>query len=283
MVSDGKAIWGDEEVTVDRLSQHRVYKTLSILAAGSAGIPTPPFLLLLGEDPEALTYFAKQWAMPLMIRIDYRRLPRSKPIGGISIDKMETMMRVCRSLLAEDCYPLLHPNIDRMSDVYSCGAIMSAASLDAELEFVGRGFDAGDLRRGTAIPHERMRFNLSTGSISEHSVIAPDEYEREKHRRARYATALDRYTSEVNKSGHLKSAINVASSGAYKSGALERIPTNYERVPKLALKSLLPLIDGIRLRVLSTLPPSAAYVASFSFLPNKTWVLWDIYGHWYRS
>jgi hypothetical protein len=63
---------------------------------------------------------------------------------------------------------------------------------------------------------------------------------------------------------------------------LERIPARYEKLPRSILSPLLPMIETIRFRVLSALPPSHVYVASFSYLPDRTWVLWDIYGDWYR-
>jgi hypothetical protein len=282
MVADGATVLVNQEVTADYLTGRRVYKTLSLLIAGSAGIPVPPFLLLLNENAEALTSFAGQWSTPLMLRVDYGRLPARKPIGGVAVHRIETMGRLCQFILAQGCYPLIHPDIDRFSDVYSCGVILTLKDLDAELEFVGEGFDAGDLRRGTSVPHEKMRLALPSRTLKEHSVIDQETYELERRRRARYSAALGQYTQELNRLGRARAAISVPRSGPLRAKDLERIPARYERVPSSILNSLIPLIETIKFRVLSTLPSSSVYVASFSYLPNRTWVLWDIYGQWYR-
>jgi hypothetical protein len=278
------AVWqrGDPGL-VGLLASERLYKSLSLLLACDAGVDIPPSLLLQSVKRAPIAKFAEEWGYPLMIRMDYRSRPNAKPLGGLPLYGLDTMQRVCEDLVSQGYAPLFHPHLDRFKDMFSCGVLLTRGDFEADVEVVGRGFDASDLRLGKAIPHESFGLNLAAGNIERHTVIADEVYQRQRAARAKVVHKLKAYSNYVNRSGVLLSDLDQfdAESGETDDSKL-LIPPHYEAMPNQLLQKLLEIIGILKSDVIAFLPNSEVYVASLSYLPVEGWVLWDVYGDWYQ-
>jgi hypothetical protein len=280
----------DERVIVDKLEaapvlrSRRLYKSLSLLLAGSAGVNVPASMLLLTGKREALAEFARRWGYPLMIRMDYGRRPKGKPLGGIPIYTLDAMIQVSDYLFSQNCVPLFHQHLDRFVDLYSVGALLTTGNDAVEIEVVGAGFDAGDLRLGKASPHETFRVGLADGSVGRSATISRDAYKRERTARILRVRTLKRYTEFANDSGKLLSDLTELSvDSSVDVGAVsDEVPSQYVPMPEKLITALVEIIRTIRGEVVLDLPRSEILVASLSFLPAGGWILWDVYGDWYQ-
>jgi hypothetical protein len=274
--------WRDSDASLMQLleSQH-LYKSLSLLLAQQAGVKAPASLLLFALRRDLIAHFANRWGLPLMMRVDYRSRPKSKPVGGIPLYKFDTIYRVSEDLLERRCLPLFHPHFDRFKDVYSLGAILSNESSSADVEVVGKGFDAGDLRLGQAIPHETFQLNLATGKRERHNAISDDSYRRERINRGRRIVKLKGYADLVNKTGSLIDA-DTLGPNLQESSETAEIPQRYQEMPSPLIDDLLGVLRAVKTGILPGIPRSKIYVASLSYLEKEGWMLWDVYGDWYH-
>ena len=283
LVAAQATVWqrGDPEL-VNLLASERLYKGLSLLLACNAGVDIPSSLLLFEVRRNLIAKFASEFGYPLMIRVDYRSRPKAKPFGGVPLYSLDTMLRVGEDLISRGCLPLFHPHLDRFKDMFSCGVLLSDQDPKADVEIVGRGFDAGDLRLGKAIPHETVELNLTTGRVGRRTVIADDVYQRERTARAKVIRRLRAYSNFVNQSATLLSDLarfDLEFGGTDVSEMT--VPEQYETMPRQFLNELFGIVRVIKSDVLRSLPHSKVYVASLSYLPIEGWVLWDVYGDWY--
>jgi len=217
-----------------------------------------------------------------MIRVDYRSRPKAKPFGGVPLYSLDTIQHVCDDLVSRGCLPLFHPHLDRFQDIFSCGVLLTDQSLEVDVEIVGKGFDAGDLRLGRALPHETLRLNLPRGSIERRAIIADDVYQGERAARAKFIRKLKAYSNFVNESATLLADLAQFDFETFGTDGSElMIPARYEVMPSHQLEELVGIIRAIASDVLRFLPHSKVYVASLSYLPIEGWILWDVYGDWY--
>lgn len=282
IVGSNSQVWSDGDGTADLLKSQRLFKTLSLVLAKAAGVNVPPSLLLLDISRDLITDFAQKRGCPLMIRLDYRQSPDQKPLGGVPLRSLETMYRVCEYLFKRKCLPLFHPDLDRFKDVYSAGVTLTSGSYEAEIEVVGKGFDAGDLRLGKAIPHERIAVDLLDGALKRLGTISDADYQRERTSRIERVGRLKAYIDFANRSATLATDLGIFNPKAPFDDFSARIPPKYEKIPSTILRRLVEIAQTIRLSVIQGLPSSEAFVASLSYLPEKEWILWDVYGDWYR-
>lgn len=282
VVGTKSEVWRDSAARLMSLleSQH-LYKSLSLLLAQQADVRAPASLLLLAARPDLTARFANRWGLPLMMRVDYRSRPKSKPIGGIPLYKLDTIYRVSEELLGRDCLPLFHPHFDRFKDIYSVGSILSNGSSSADVEVVGKGFDAGDLRLGQAIPHETFQLNLATGTRERRNTISGDAYRRERINRAARIVKLKTYAEHVNKTGSLVDPDSLGPDLQHFSETTE-IPPRYQEMPSSLMDDLLGILRDVKAGILPHLPTSKVFVASLSYLEKEGWMLWDVYGDWYE-
>jgi hypothetical protein len=283
LVADNSRSWhGGNSDLPELLRSRGLYKSLSLALAHREGINVPSSLLLLALRNDLIELFANEFRLPLMIRVDYQSRPNAKPLGGIQLRSLEIIDRVCANLFNQACLPLLHPNLDRFEDVFSVGVLLTEDNDQAEFEVVGKGFDAGDLRLGEAIPHESFAVSLDAGTVHRHWVIDDEVYRQQsKIRRAR-ARKLRAYTDFVNKSGQMLSDLSRFDDSDSSSVSTEiAIPVHYDAMPQNLFGELVLVIRRLKSGVLRGLPKSKVYVASLSCLPNGDWVLWDVYGDWY--
>lgn len=284
LVATGSKIWhaGDPGLP-NLLRAQRLYKSLSLLLAHTAGVKIPPSLLLVDPRPGLVAAFARKWHYPVMIRMDYRTRPDAKPIGGIPLHDGGTVEHVCQYLIKSACVPLLQEHLDRFRDIFSVGALMTPDSDVADVEVVGKGFDAGDLRLGKVIPQETFRLNLTTGTCTDRKIIKPDTYHRERVARAMTIRRLKAYIEFANRSARLlRDLTELDPKAKLLRDAIGEIPPEYEEMPQELSRELAEIIGAIRSVALRGLPPSEAYVASLSFLRKEGWVPWDVYGDWYQ-
>jgi hypothetical protein len=281
LVGDTSRIWRDESSDlIDLLDSRGLYKSLSLVLARREGIKVPPSLLLLAIRPDLIREFASKFDLPLMIRVDYQNRPKIKPLGGIPLYTTEIIGLACKRLLADGCLPLLHPHLDRFDDLFSCGALLVRDSDQVEVEVVGKGFDAGDLRLGIAIPDETFMVDIANGTTTRHGVIDDEAYQKQRQIRRNTARKLRAYTDFANKAGKLLGELDGFDHQA-PTPTEPLIPSQYQVMPTDVRNELLDIVRRIKSGVLYGLPSSEVYVASMSYLPNDGWILWDVYGEWY--
>ncbi len=273
--------WSDAAVESTYLSAQGLLKSVSLLCALRAGINVPPTLLALHLRWEPIARVAQAWGYPVMVRMDYAHLPRRKPLGGIPLFNPRRVKDVCNQLLRRGLVPILHPNIDRFRDIYSAGVLLSTGTDQARVEIVGRGFDAADLRLGKSVPHEGFTIDLGNGRIVDRNVISTDLYGRARRERIATISRLQQYANYANSVGRLLSSLT-SFRPSRSQFAFHTVPTEYVPIPGGPVTELLSAAQIIQRHVLRSLPPSPVFVMSLSYMPDAGWVLWDVYGHWYR-
>jgi hypothetical protein len=281
LVASNRTALGADARTGDFLRNRRLFKTLSLHEARAEDVPVPPTLLLVEPNLDILRRFAEGHEGTVMVRMDYSELTGPKPLGGIALFTHAARSRVSAYLFARNFSPLFHPNIDRFLDRYSVGLLLSTRSTEGMVEVVGPGFDASDLRLGTSVPHESISVDLAAAAVLKRSVISESGYALERSARIRTAKRFRAYTKFANKTGRLLSSLDLLAHTA-QSVEEPHIPLSYSPMPNTILSKLLDIGMRIRWRVINRLPESEELVASLSFVPKRGWLLWDIYGSWYR-
>lgn len=270
----------DEDQLRHFLNEEGLYKTLSLLEACRHNIPIPPTVLFYNLGDGALNSLLAKWSLPVTMRMDYKAFPQSKPLGGISLASRTGVRRIMRFLYKHKLYPLLHPYINRFDNIYSVGALIRQDSLSVDVEIVGRGFDAGDLRLGQSCPHQRYTIDLSEGIIKELELIGERQYSDERKARIVRRSQLKSYAQYADDKGELLNNLNVLPTPVV-TGDDQSVPAIYSPIPGEHLRALSHIIEKVVLYVLQYLPYSNSYVASISYVKDKGWLLWDIYGSWY--
>ena len=272
-----------EGSSIDPASLHKqgLYKFLSLLEAARSGVKTPPTLLLLEWNEKAVKSVIDSWSLPLMIRLDYTVLPKNKNLGGIPLHTYQSVRSVCKSLISQNCYPMLHPHLDRFNNKYSVGILMAPGKADSLIEVVGEGFDASDIRLGSSLFHEIIKVDILRDLILESMSISKDDYRKERTFRITKINKLKQYIDYANTNGTLLPSLDVFKLSEKMPKGEISIPSEYNPIPKTYLSDLTRIAFTIWDKVLSTLPQSKEFVASLSFLEKTGWILWDIYGHWY--
>jgi hypothetical protein len=215
--------------------------------------------------------------------MDYSSLAGKKFLGGIPALSVEALESLCGFLLRNAFFPLLHPHYDRFEDMYSVGILFNTSSDMAHLEVVGRGFDASDLRLGTAVPHESMEIDYLENRISERRRITSALYREERMRRIERVLQYRQYILFANESGRLITSLKDLDPPqlTVTQGSVG-IPEIYEPIPSHLIRELREMISVMKYFVIPKLPLANDYSASFSYVPHKGWLLWDIYGSWYN-
>ena len=264
------------------LREERLLKTLSILVSGHNLINVPPTLLLLEKCDTVLSDVISRWGVPLMIRLDYKTLPKNKPLGGIALGSRKSIVKVCDFLFKEECYPVLHPNIERFDDEYSVGISIKPYDYECLIEVVGSGFDASDLRLGASTPHETIKLDSLGKSLIKKSVVSRKEYSKTRKDRIDKIIKLSNYTEYVSREGRLLSSLSRFCSKVSDISEYEmKVPKGYRILPEEYLIQLKKIIGNIQRKVMDRLPLSSECVASLSYIRKKGWILWDIYSKWY--
>lgn len=91
------------------------------------------------------------------------------------------------------------------------------------------------------------------------------------------------YTDHFNRTGILLSSLDAVDPAPVRAvSRVVTVPKEYVPTPDDLVLSLLDESRALHSRVLPGLPSSESFVASFSYLAGTGWVLWDVYGQWYR-
>ncbi len=282
IVTTSSEIWYDDKVDVDFLRTKGLYKTLSLALAAQNSIKIPPTLLMIDQNDNVLLELAKNWHLPLMIRLDYSSYPNPKPLGGIPLNSLKSLSKITNNLFINNCFPLLHPNINRFENIYSANVMLNSSEYNACFEIVGKSFDASDLRHGVGTLHEYFIYNLIENKINERYIIEDKRYDLERVNRAQRIARLKQYIKLANKNGYLSSSLaeyDVSDEQIYKE--IKTIPIQYIPLNKSKIKHLVQLAWNIR-NIIPILPTTKNYIGSVSLVPNVGWILWDIYGEWYK-
>ena len=263
------------------LRERRLYKSLSLHTADAVGVPVLSSVLLLDPSDELLSTCLDAVGLPVMLRMDYSSLPSQKPLGGVPIYTPEAVSATAEHLWQLRLYPLFQTHVSRFLDLYSVGAVLTHDSSVALIEVVGPGFDASDLRLGFSDPHEWFRVDLVSSRVIEHGVASSDAYSRDRARRLLRIAKWRRYVELVNQTHQLLWSLDVIDS-AVSASDKQLLPLHYVSLPRILLNSVIGYCRLLGRSAIQSLPSSPDYVASFSFTKHTGWVLWDLYGAWYR-
>jgi hypothetical protein len=148
------------------------------------------------------------------------------------------------------------------------------------MELVGKGFDAGDLRLGRATPQETLVVDLTRETLIKRVRIAQNAYEQERRTRSEMIRKLKAYTEFANKSGRLLASLSAFAVASTQTEPT--IPHRYTALTREQIHELIRLTRILQSSVIPKLPPSDVYVASLSRIRDKRWVVWDVYGSWYK-
>ncbi|CAN5779917.1 hypothetical protein BH09VER1_BH09VER1_17620 [soil metagenome] len=283
LVAQNGRVYSSQEVDCEILRKRHLYKSISLLEANRSGIVVPPTLLLLDSVSDYIADMASKWVPPLMIRMDYDTRPPSKPIGGIPAYSIDVIRSLSTNLFGQGLYPLFHPHIDRFSDIYSAGVLLRKHDTEIQIELVGQGFDAADLRLGSAIPHESFRYDMAEDSIYERRQIGKDIYHSQRLERAHRIAELRRYIDFANRECRLASSLSHFNPSPSEIAEAENsIRAHYIPLEKREIKALAGIAFVLQNQVLPHLPSSEYFAASLSLISGRGWILWDVYGHWYE-
>jgi hypothetical protein len=281
-VAVGNKIVSDASINAQFLKEQGFLKTHSLLEASRAGVDIPRTLLVLDNSPEVVFRAISEWDQPPMIRVEYQKLPQNKIHGGIPAFSSGTLEKFMSVLRRDGCYTVIHPWLDRFKNVYSVGLLLSRDDQRVNVEIVGGGFDAGDLRLGLAIPHQRFVLDPSRNMIEGHSLISHEDYLKEREQRWQRILQLRDYTRLANETGKLLSVGEIFSRTVVQSAQIKNeLPTSYRPLPGDLLNKLRHISAVMQNEVVGNLPVSKEYVASLSFFERRGFLLWDVYGHWY--
>jgi hypothetical protein len=261
----------------DFLFYNSYYKSYSLYLAYINDISILDTLILTSPDSiEVLEEYINCFPYPMMLRMDYANLANSKYIGGIPIYSLSTLKKICLFLFENGYIPVLQPYANRFENLYSFSCSLSKKDNEEfNIEFVGKGFDAGDLRLGLITPHEEIEYDCTNWKILSRKIRF-DEYLNSKLKRELYMGKMETYIKYVNSENKLLKDINILKEENNKKLNDEYIPAT-----KWVIEEAAFLLYIIKLKIIPALPPSQDYVVSFSMLEDKKYVLWDIYGTWY--
>jgi hypothetical protein len=151
------------------LARFRSYsKLLSWLVLHVAGVPALPGIIVTDWDEaiaDTVDRFANQWpAQSLLLRSDAASETARSPRGGF-VSHRRDLERQVVALLQQGRLAFLLEPLSPFDDLYSISLQPDPAWRQWEVEVVGPGFDASDLKRGDVTPHERLRLRTRHGEV----------------------------------------------------------------------------------------------------------------------
>lgn len=260
-----------------------LFKSLSIYLSKRAGLPVPSTVVIVDDSADSVELALDVLGLPVMLRMDYARLPAQKFLGGIPLYSKAATQRASSFLQRNGFCPLLQTNIQRTDDLYSVGMTISTRNPIIEIEVVGRGFDASDLRLGATVPHERLSLNIHSDEIMSRTVIRHEQYLELVKWRASACAAFTEYVQLVNERGCLLSSLKtLVPHPEHVLRHSEAMPRAYTPIGKRSIEFLCDVAREVIFNVAGELPDSTSLVVSMSHVRAFGWLLWDIYGHWYQ-
>jgi hypothetical protein len=279
-VFDGS--WHQEVDVASMLSRKKLFKLLSLFEANRCSVQVPSTWIMLACELPAIERVFQKLGSPVMLRMDFAQLPARKPLGGIPLFTPLAAYEASAALTRLGLCPFFHPHLDRADDLYSVGVVLKQGRDDVLVEVVGQGFDAGDLRLGMTKPHEQIRLNLASDEVTERAIIAADDYAQSRAERLRRIAAFEAYIADVNTNFTFHSNLDAYLASNLPAPRNARVSEKFRPLGRAEIKSVARLSWNILNCVLPKLPHSEEFVASFSLVPNRGWLLWDVFGRWYH-
>jgi hypothetical protein len=277
----------DEGIIVDQLCiqeyciTQKLFKSLSLSIFNyNNTINCPTSILITTKNKQIVSDFCMKFQFPLLIRIDYAALPEKKFLGGIEINSLESLLEVNEYIISNKCFTLLQSNFSRFNNDLNIGVLYIRNNKNVVIEYLGKGFDASDLRLGKINPHEIKNYNLDSYHINQIYLCSRKEYQESRIARIQNIKKLASYQKHVNNYRTLLS--NIESIG-FSDNIFRKItlpPKEYKATNKFIEKKIIRFIHAFAY-LQNKLPHSNSYVASLSINNNKL-LLWDIYGQWYK-
>jgi len=276
---------GEGAINARVLKERKLYKAHSLCVAHISGIRTPPTIVLLDDIPALAEKFLASWGFPVMMRMDYASIKEGdRPLGGVSVRTMTTLVKISSWLFARGFYPILHPDYDRQKNILNANISMTPSNREILIEVVGQYFDATDLRRGIITPHEILKIDPVEGNILDRKIVSEDNYQKAREIRAAQINKHNQYNDIANKEDRMRTSLEDILPEKEKIAEIFlHIPDRYQPISRDQIKHLTSIALALQMKVVQKLPPSSsAVVASMSLMPDLGWVLWDVYGPWYQ-
>ena len=116
--------------------------------------------------------------------------------------------------------------------------------------------------------------------LYDHKMDSVDpDYIRERNKRLIKCKKISQYIEYVNKKNKLLDSFDIFKE---QNDISHNISKNYSPMPLFIASELVKINKDIYTHVINMLPYSKSFVASLSYINNVGWILWDIYGSWYR-
>lgn len=157
----------------------RFPKLLGWLILHAAGLPALPGIVITAWDARVVRdverYAGHFASTALLLRSDSASETGRSPRGGYLVG-LADVEGEARELIDQGRAVFLLEPASPFDDLYSVCLEPDSAWRQWELEVVGAGFDASDLKRGDVTPHERIRaMRDEHGVVLESRVVAADE------------------------------------------------------------------------------------------------------------
>lgn len=157
----------------------RCAKLVGWLVLHAAGLPAPPGIIVTNWDDavaQAVDQFARQWhSEAVLVRSDSPAETALSPRGGFLSSRLDVTERV-RPWLDEGRVCFLLEPLSPFDDLYSLSLEPDPLWELWEVEVVGPGYDASDLKRGDVTPLERISIEAADAAVRVASrIISSDE------------------------------------------------------------------------------------------------------------
>lgn len=261
-----------------RFAQH--WKMLSWLYLVAIDIPTLRGVIVTEWNDAARTTVAefthRHGVSELLIRSDKAAETGAYPRGGFTVSQGELAERVCWFLKQRRTVFLLEPR-SPYDDLYSLSLRFTKDSID--IEVVGPGFDASDLKRGDESPHERIALSKPKGAtmaqVLSRAEVSPTAYKQSWDRRLRKIAKMETGNEAGPAEKHLTDIARASLRARAETLLLEHEEA-YEPIP-----------EGLLLHAVSTAAEAALRLRRFahhrdqvfsaSFISRRAeLVFWDV-------
>lgn len=259
--------------------RNNIYKFLSLLLFNDVkSIVCPSSVLITTKRITVLHQFFSKISFPLMIRLDYSTYPNKKFLGGVEVQSINDLIEINNFIIENKCFTLIQSYISRFENDFNMGLLLSSNDY-VIVEYLGSGFDAGDLRLGKITPHEIKQISLLKNNTQSIKVCTKTEYQISRELRIAQIKKLLAYQNFVTSKKILAENIEKLDTSNVDYKVDYNPPMDYQKISQIIEKKIITFSHSLK-RIVIHLPDSNAYVASLSVNRNKL-LLWDIYGKWY--
>jgi hypothetical protein len=293
-----------QDVTIENIATHLdclqgCWKCSSLIWMQANHVSVLPGLILNAwtpESEEAVSRFCRKNNFDeLLVRFEKPGQRWTSRRGGYTIPLSEVQRQV-EELTSEELITILLEPASPYVDLYSLTSVCDFKTGKVDVEVVGPGFDASDVLRSDAVPHERFELFLGdeiNAAEANPSVEAKRTYMVEDRRyRDSVQERLLKIGAKLRKPAFpdeiMCAAVSAAERESLARSAREFLQAtgqtalldhseDYEPIPRLLLHQFLRELARIYRRAEAGQFHFGLLSIAASFLPNNRLVMWDFF------